>query len=90
LLRDQESVPGGLSCIVEEGADFADKWYRQVFREGAVQDCVNFTANCVGGASRAQAVTVLVAVGVFEVVAVRWDSSMALCANPKEAHGVQG
>jgi len=61
-----------------------------VFRVGAVQDCVNLTANCVGGASRAQTVTVLVVVGVFKVVAVRWDSSMALCANPEEAHGVEG
>jgi len=61
-----------------------------VFRVGAVQYCVSFTANCVGGASLAQTVTVLVAVGVFEVVAVRWDSSMALCADPEKAHGVEG
>jgi len=33
---------------------------------------VSFSANRVGGASLAQTVTVLVAVGVFEVVAVRW------------------
>jgi len=62
-----------------------------VFRVGAVQYCVSFTANCVGGASLAQTVTVLVAVGVFKAVAVRWDhSSMALCADPEEAHGVEG
>jgi len=60
-----------------------------VFRVGAVQYCVSFTANCVGGASLAQTVTVLVAAGVFEVVAVSWDSSMALCADPEEAHGVE-
>jgi len=42
-----------------------------VFRVGAVQYCVSFTDNRVGGASLAQTVTVLVAVGVFEVVAVR-------------------
>jgi len=51
---------------------------------------MSFTANCVGGASLAHTVTVLVAVGVFEVVAVRWDISMALCADPEEAHGVEG
>jgi len=51
---------------------------------------VSFTANCVGGASLAQTVTALVAVGVFEVVALRWDSSMALCVDPEEAHGVEG
>ena len=51
---------------------------------------MSFTANCVGDASLAQAVTVLVAVGVFEVAAVRWDSSMALCADPEEVHGVEG
>ena len=50
---------------------------------------MNFTANCVGGASRAQAITVLVAVAVFEVVSVRWDTCMALCADPEEAHGVE-
>jgi len=61
-----------------------------VFRVGAVQYRVSFTANCVGGASLAQTVTVLVARGVFEVVAVRWDSFMALCADPEEAHGVEG
>ena len=32
----------------------------------------------------------LVAVGVFEVVAGRWDSSMALCADSEEAHDVEG
>jgi len=42
---------------------------------------VSFTANRAGGASLAQTVTVLVAVGVFKVVAVRWDSTMALCAD---------
>jgi len=31
----------------------------------------------------------LVAVGVFEVVAVRGDSSMALYADPEEAHDVE-
>jgi len=51
---------------------------------------VSLTANRVGGASLAQTVTVLVAVGVFEVVAVRWDSSTALCADPEEANGVEG
>jgi len=61
-----------------------------VFRVGAVQYCVSLTANRVGGASLAQTVTVLVAVGVFEVVAVRWDSSTALCADPEEANGVEG
>ena len=50
---------------------------------------MNFTANCVGGALRAQVVTVLVAVGVFEVVGMRWGSSVALCADPEEAHGVE-
>ena len=56
-----------------------------MFRVRAVtgQYCVSFTANCVG-------VIVLVAVGEFEMVAVRRDSSMALCADPKEAHGVEG
>ena len=57
---------------------------------GTVQYCVSFTANRVGGASLAQTVTVLVAVGVFEVVTVRWDSSMALCADSEEAHDVEG
>ena len=61
-----------------------------MFRVGAVQYCVSFAANCVGGALLAQTVTVLGAVGVFEVAAVRWDSSMALCADPEEVHGVEG
>jgi len=61
-----------------------------VSRVGAVQYCVSFTTICVGSALLAQTVTVLVAVGVFEVVAVRWNSSMALCADPGEAHGVEG
>ena len=34
-------------------------------------------------------VTVLVAVGVFEAVGMRWGSSVALCADPEEAHGVE-
>ena len=51
---------------------------------------MSFAANRVGGASLAQTVTVLVAVAVFEVVAGRWDSSMALCADSEEAHGVEG
>jgi len=51
---------------------------------------VSFTANCIGGASLEHTVTVLVAVGVFEVVAVRFNSSMGLCADPEEAHGVEG
>jgi len=50
---------------------------------------VSLTANCVGNTSRAHAVSVLVAVGVFKVVKVRWDSSMALCADPEEVHGVE-
>ena len=60
-----------------------------MFRVGAVQYCVTFTANSVGGALLAHMVTVLVAVGVFEVVAVRGDSSMALYADPEEAHDVE-
>ena len=51
---------------------------------------MSFTANRVGGASLTQTVTVLVAVGLFEVVAVPWDSTMALCADSEEAHGVEG
>ena len=61
-----------------------------MFRVGAVEYCVSFTANRVGGASLAQTVTVLVAVGVFKVVAVRWDSSMALCADSEEAQTPAG
>jgi len=61
-----------------------------VFRVGAVQYCVSFTTNCVGGASLAQTVTVLVAVGVFKTVVVRWDhSSITLCADPEETHVVE-
>ena len=43
---------------------------------------MNFAANCVGVSSREQSATVLVTVGVFKVVTLRWDSSMALCADP--------
>jgi len=61
-----------------------------VCRVGAVQYCVSFTVNCVGGVSLAQTVTVLVAVGVFEVVTVRRDRSMVLCEDPEEVHDVEG
>jgi len=60
-----------------------------VFREGTFKDGVGFAAECVSGTSCTQAVSVEVAHIVFEIVVVRRDCSVALCAEPGEAHCIE-
>jgi len=50
---------------------------------------VGFATKCVSRTSCTQAVSVEVAHIVFEMVGVRWDCSVALYADPEEAHYIE-
>ena len=54
-----------------------------MFEAGTFKDGVGFAAECVSGTSCTQAVSIKVAHIVFEMVSVRWDCSVALCADPR-------
>jgi len=60
-----------------------------VFRKGTFKDGVGFAAKCVSGTSCKQAVSVEFAHIVFEMVGVRRGCSVALCAEPEEAHCIE-
>ena len=60
-----------------------------MFREGTFKDGLGFAAECVSGTSCPQAVSVEVVHIVFEMVGVRRDCSVALCAEPEEAHCIK-
>ena len=60
-----------------------------MFREGIFKDGVGFAAKFVSGTSCTQVVSVEVAHIVFEMVGVRRDCSVVLCAEPEEAHCIQ-
>ena len=60
-----------------------------MFGVGAFKDGVGFATECVSGTSCTQAVSVEVAHIVFEMVGVRWDCFVALCADPEEAHCIE-
>jgi len=56
---------------------------------GAFKDGVGFASYCVGITPCAYSVSVLVSSVVFKVVAMCWDGSVALCANPEKTHCVE-
>ena len=56
---------------------------------GTFKDGVGFAAECVSGTSCTQAVSTEGAHIVFRVVGVRRDCSVALCADPEEAHCIE-
>jgi len=60
-----------------------------VFRIGTFKDGMRFAAECVSGTSCTQAVSAEVEHIVFEIIGVRWDCSVALCAEPEEAHCIE-
>jgi len=56
---------------------------------GTFKDGVGFAAECVSGTSCTQAVSIEVALIVFEMVGVCRDCSVALCADPEETHCIE-
>ena len=60
-----------------------------MFRDGTFKDGLGFAAECVSGISCTQVVSVEVAYIVFEMVGVRWDCSVAFCAEQEEAHCIE-
>ena len=60
-----------------------------MFRESTFKDGVGFAVECISGTSCTHAVSVEVAHIVFEMVGVRWDCSVALCAEPEKAHCIE-
>ena len=60
-----------------------------MFKIGTFKDGVGFATECVSGTSCSQAVSVEVAHIVFIMVGVRRDCSVALCADPEEAHCIE-
>jgi len=60
-----------------------------VLREGTFKDGVSFASEYVDGTSCTQAVSVEVAHIVFEMVGVRGDCSVTLCAESEEDHCIE-
>ena len=56
---------------------------------GAFKDGVVFASYSVGTTPCAYSVSVLVSGVVFKVVAMCWNGSVALCANPEKTHCVE-
>jgi len=60
-----------------------------VIRTGTFKDGMGFATECVSGTLCTQVVSLEVAHIVFEMVGVRRDCSVALCAEPEEAHCIE-
>jgi len=60
-----------------------------VFGVGTFKDGVGFVVECVNGTLCTQEVSIEVAHMFFEIVGVCWDCSVALRADPEEAHCIE-